>query len=524
MSDDTSKTDQRQALPRREFLRGAALTAAGITIVPRHVLGGVGQTAPSDMVNVAGVGVGGMGRSNLAALSSQNIVALCDVDWGYVEKGYSGIPQQVEATAKRLKESTNVTAEQRAGAERQMSGLTQLHEKYGKATRYTDFREMLEKQKDIDGVVIATPDHLHATIALAAMSLGKHVYVQKPLAWSVEECRMLSKKAADNPKLATQMGNQGHSTDSARLINEMVAANMLGEISEVHVWTNRPLAYWPQGVPRPDPSITNTADLPWNLTGVMKRLAAAMGQYPVPDKLNWDLFLGPAPQAEYHPIYHPFNWRGWTDWGVGAIGDMGAHLIDHPFWALDLGYPTTIETQSTPFIRVADTPGPRSYPMATTTYYTFPAKGSRPAVKLTWYDGGLLPPKPVEMGDDDLDKGGGVLYVGSKAKLLHETYGANPRMLPKSAHDAMQANKPPQLFERVKTSHEMNWVGAIKGQTKASSPFSYAARLTETMLLGVVALNAGKRIDYDGEAMRITNAPDANTFLKREYRKGWSLT
>jgi len=518
---DTGRTDQSQPLPRREFLRGAAMAAAGLTIVPRHVLGGQGHTAPSDLVNIAGVGVGGMGRSNLAALSSQNIVALCDVDWGYVERNYDNIPQQIDTMTARMKEAANVTAEQRANGERQMAGLKQLHEKYQKAARYTDFREMLEKQKDIDAIVVATPDHTHAVVALAAMNLGKHVYVQKPLAWSVEECRLLAKKAAENPKLATQMGNQGHSSDDARLVNEIVAAKMIGDISEVHVWTNRPLAYWPQGVPQPAPGIS-TADLPWNLTGVMKRLASAMGKHPIPEKLNWDLFLGPAPQAEYHPIYHPFNWRGWTDWGVGAIGDMGAHLIDHPFWALDLGYPTSVETQSTPFVRAVDQPGPRSYPMSTTTYYAFPAKNGRAAVKMTWYDGGLLPPKPAELGDEELNKGGGVLYIGSKGKLLHDNYGGNPRLLTKDGTNA--SPKPPQLFERITTSHEMNWVGAIKGENKATCPFSYAAPLTETMLLGVVALNAGKRIDYDGANMRITNAEDANQHLKREYRQGWALT
>lgn len=517
---DTPKTDA-QPLPRREFLRGAAIAAAGTMIVPRHVLGGQGYTAPSDLVNVAGVGIGGMGRSNMTALSSQNIVAMCDVDWGYVDRVYGSIPTQVDNIRTRLKTATNITPEQRKNAEEQIASSTQLHEKAAKAARYTDFREMLEKQKDIDAVMVATPDHTHAVIALAAMSLGKHVYVQKPLAWSVEECRALGKKAADNPKLVTQMGNQGHSSDGARLVNEIVAAKAIGDITEVHVWTNRPLTHWPQGVPRPEPLSKPADQVPWNLGGVMSRLANAMGTYPVPDKLNWDLFLGPAPQADYHPIYHPFNWRGWTDWGVGAIGDMGAHLIDHPFWALDLGYPTSVETQSTPYDRRFDVPGPRSYPMSTTTYYTFPAKGARPAVKMTWYDGGLLPPKPVELGETELDKGGGVLYIGTKGKLLHDNYGGNPRLLPKAANDAMQT--PPQLFERITTSHEMNWVGAIKGNNKASCPFSYAAPLTETMLLGVVALNAGKRIEYDGASMRITNVAEANRFLKREYRQGWGI-
>jgi predicted dehydrogenase len=513
---DTTKPEQR-GLPRREFVRSATLAAAGLTIVPRHVLG-KGQTAPSDLVNVAGVGVGGMGRSNMTALASQNIVALCDVDWSYASRGFDGIPQQVAAAEKRLAEASSATPEQRQRGQAQIAGMKMLGDKVGKATRYVDYREMLEKQKDIDAVVIATPDHTHAMIATAAMSLGKHVYVQKPLAWSVDECRTLAKKAAENPRIVTQMGNQGHSTDDARLVNEYIQSGTIGDVREVHVWTNRPYAYWPQGIPRPEPSkMTASPDSaqPWNLRYVMDKLAGTLNaaSHPMPDKLAWDLFLGPAPLVEYHPVYHPFNWRGWTDWGVGAIGDMGAHLIDHAFWALDLGYPTAIETQSTPYNKA-------TYPAATSTYYEFPARGAKPGVKLTWYDGGLLPPKPEELGAEEVDKGGGVLYVGSKGKLVHETYGAKPRLLGAAAN----APTPPQTFKRVPTSHEMNWIDAIRGRQEATSPFAYAAKLTEVMLLGVVALNAGKKIQYDGATMKIANAPDAEQFLRRQYRQGWNLS
>ena len=373
---------------------------------------------------------------------------------------------------------------------------------------------MLEKQKNIDAVVIATPDHTHALIALAAMDLGKHVYVQKPLAWSVEECRRLAAKATAT-KLQTQMGNQGHSSDDARLVNEYIQSGAIGTVTEVHVWTNRPLAYWPQGIPRPAPLPANAKDLPWNMNGVMTRSAGSFGAYPPPDKLAWDLFLGPSRYIEYHPIYHPFNWRGWTDWGVGAIGDMGAHLIDSSFWSLDLDYPTSIETTSTPYNH--DT-----YPMACTTYYEFPAKGARPAVKMTWYDGGLTPPKPVEMGDEELNKGGGVLYIGTKGKLLHDTYGFNPRLLPKSLHESV--GKPKETYARITTSHEMNWIDAIRGTQKTTSPFEYSAKLTEIMLLGVAALNAGKKINYDGAAMKVTNVADSDALLKRKYRAGWELS
>jgi predicted dehydrogenase len=243
-------------------------------------------------------------------------------------------------------------------------------------------------------------------------------------------------------------------------------------------------------------------------------LSSALGKYTPPDTLAWDLFLGPAPFVEYHPIYHPFNWRGWIDWGNGAIGDMGAHLIDHAYWALDLDYPTTVETRSTPYNH-------QSYPMSSVTYYEFAKKGSRPKVQLTWYDGGLMPPTPNELGTDKLSPDGGVLYVGSKGKLLHDTYGANPRLLPKSLHDSV--GKPKQRFARINTTHEMNWIEAIKGNAQTTSPFEYAAALTEVMLLGIAALNAGKKIEYDATNMRIKNVPDSDALLKRKYRQGWGI-
>jgi predicted dehydrogenase len=355
---------------------------------------------------------------------------------------------------------------------------------------------------------------MHAHIALAAMALGKHVYVQKPLTWSIDEARQLSRRAMET-KVATQMGNQGHSFNDARTTVEYIQAGAIGEVREVHVWTNRPLGFWPQGVPRPEPLKEPADKLRWNGQGVNERLAAALaGNYPVPDKLSWDLFLGVAPHVDYHPIYHPFNWRGWSDWGMGAIGDMGAHLIDHSMWALELGLPTTVETVSTPFNGV-------SYPHATQTFYEFPARGSMPAVKMTWYDGGLMPDRPEELGDEELNKGGGALLIGSKGKLLHDTYGLKPRLLPKSLNDSY--GKPPQKLPRIENEdHEMNWVNAAKGKTETSCPFEYAARLTEVMLLGVVALRAGKKINYDGANMRVTNVTQANDFLRREYRQGWA--
>jgi predicted dehydrogenase len=496
---------------RRDFVKTLAATVAGLTIVPRHVLGR-GLTPPSDRLNVAGVGVGGMGKINLLNLGVENnIVALCDVDWDYAGKAWGSLPDDLAREEGRLPKVTDPTARKNS-LERIASLKRIVAEDLPKMKRYRDYREMLEKQKDIDAVVIATPDHMHGLVAMAAMDEKKHVYVQKPLTWSVDEARKLAKKAKET-KVATQMGNQGHSWDDGRRAVEWVQAGAIGDVREVHVWTNRPLAYWPQGVPRPQPQRISS-QLGWNMPGVMARLANAMGLYSVPDTLSWDLFLGPSPSVEYHPLYHPFNWRGWTDWGVGAIGDMGAHLIDHAYWALDLGLPTSVETVSTPFNQAC-------FPMATTTYYEFPPRGAKPAVRMTWYDGGLLPPKPVELGDEALNPTGGALLVGSKGKLIYDTYGLNSRLLPKSFHDSV--GPPAAKLPRIATSHENNWGDAAKGKGEASTPFDYAARLTEVMLLGIVALRAGSRIQYDGEAMRITNNEAANQYLKREYRSGWSL-
>jgi predicted dehydrogenase len=502
----------RSSKTRRDFLKSSAAATAAFTLLPSGAHARPRRISANDRVNVATIGCGGMGRANMHALAGMNLVAMCDVDWAYVDTRFADIPKQMENAQKRAQDAADPV--QRERALQQVKDWQALQAQIPKSKRFTDYREMLDKQKNIEAVVIAGPDHTHAIQALAAMDLGKHVYVQKPLCWSVEECRLLAARAAKT-KVQTQMGNQGHSSDDARKVNEYIQSGAIGTITEVHVWTNRPLAYWPQGIPRPAPMPANAEALPWNMNGVMTRAAGSFGNYPPPDKLAWDLFLGPSRWIDYHPIYHPFNWRGWTDWGVGAIGDMGAHLIDSAFWALDLDTPTTIETTSTPYNK--DT-----YPMASTTHYTFPARGSRPAVQMTWYDGGLLPPKPEELGEEELNKGGGVLFVGTKGKLMHDTYGFNPRLLPKSLHDSV--GTPPQTYERIKTSHEMNWIDAIRGTQKNTSPFDYSAKLTEIMLLGVVALNAGKKIHYDGANMRILNVADSDALLKRTYREGWKLS
>ena len=502
-------------ISRRDFVSRAAATTAAVTIVPRHVLGR-GQTPPSDRLNIAGVGVGGMGRTNLLNLGlDNNIVALCDVDWGFAGRQWT--LGTLEADLKREQDRVakgGLTPEALKNSEHRVGSLRKLiAEDVPKQKRYRDFRRMLEEQKDIDAVVVATPDHMHAAVALAAMDLDKHVYVQKPLCWSVDEARKLARKAQQK-KVVTQMGNQGHSWDDGRKAVEWVQSGAIGDVTEVHVWTNRPLSYWPQGIPRPEPRRISE-NMRWNMNGVMARLANAMGIYSVPEDLDWDLFLGPAPAVEYHPVYHPFNWRGWVDWGCGALGDMGAHLLDHAYWALDLGYPTSIETVSTPWEKAC-------FPMATNTYYEFPARGSKPPVKLTWYDGGMFPPTPAEFAEGEkLNAEGGAIMVGTKGKVIHNTYGLGARLLPASLQKAV--GDPPRTLPRITTSHEVNWSDACKGKGQASTPIEYAAKLTEVMLLGVVALRAGTKIHYDGAEMRVTNSREGNDLLKREYRRGWSL-
>jgi predicted dehydrogenase len=536
-----------EKITRRKFVAGTSGAAVGAMIVPRHVIGGPGYQAPSDTVNFALVGCGGQGKTDSAELvtAGQNLVAMADVDFAYVDREVAArtkprpFRQQPGAPAPSPEQMERFKQMQ----ERQVQEALKLQEAYNKAKRHADFRKLLEAHKDIDAVMIATPDHTHAIIAKAAMELGKHVYCEKPLTWSIQEARVLRETAA-RTKVKTQMGNMGHSSEGAALVNEWVQAGIIGPVKEVHVWTNRPLGFWPQGVPRPGkPPVT--ADAPaggpaasnfgtdWNARLVNRTLAAAMdGNYPVPQGLDWDLFLGPAPEVPYHPIYHPFNWRGWLDWGTGAIGDMAAHLIDHPYWALGLTYPTSVEATYTPW-GVDIKNKPVSYPMGSHVVYRFPARGAQPPVKLTWFDGGLMPERPELLPDNvQLDPGGGAIFYGEKGILVHGTYAANPKLFPQSLMEA--AAKVPKTYFRVEkrgegqfaeAKHRMNWINAIKGKEEATCPFDYASRLTETMLLGVVAMKAGqsKKLVYDGEKGQITNLPDANQYLHREYRKGWSL-
>ncbi|MEM8486436.1 MAG: Gfo/Idh/MocA family oxidoreductase [Bacteroidota bacterium] len=495
-----------KSVTRREFVKVAGAAGAVATILPRHVLGGPGFTAPSDKLNIAAIGAGGMGAENMRQVTSENIVAICDVNFDHVHNGLHD------------------------GEGKIRDGREALAAAYQKAARYSDFRVMLEKQKDIDAVVIATPDHTHAVAASMAMRMGKHVYVQKPLTWSVHEARVLQKLAADNPALVTQMGNQGHSTDQSRRVNELIQAGAIGEIREVHVWTNRPV--WPQGVPRPKrPKLGK--DTGWGMDDVQIRTAVGFTGRRKPKKpksLNWDLFLGPAPKVDYHPIYQPFTWRGWLDYGTGALGDMGAHLIDHPFWALDLNAPKSVEATSTPWGADNISPwggAPRdiaSFPFAMTAHYEFEARHDLPPVNLHWYDGGLMPTRSAFMPDDEpLPRAGGVIYEGSKGAMMHIGHGLEFKMYPDHLNE--EHADLPETYERVTTSHEMNWANACKGIGEAVSPFSYAAPLTETMLLGIVALRTGQgvKIHWDADKGEVTNNEDANQYLHREYRAGYEL-
>ena len=475
---------------RRDFVRTAAAASAAPLIVPRHVLGGVGYVAPSDTVHVGMVGAGGMAAANAGALTRRDdvrIAAIADVDLGRV---FAGMTRDLNSD----------DAGRRARAER-------LQGAYQSAAQYADYREMIAMESGLDGVVVATPDHIHAHAALTAMNAGRHVYVQKPLTYTVAESRRLAAKAAATG-LVTQMGNQGHSGDDGRRVVEVLRAGVIGAVREVQAWTNRPNGWWPQGVPATEPA-------------------------PVPEGLDWNLYLGPNAEQPYRPGIHPFGWRGWVGFGGGALGDMGAHLVDFPVWALDLPLPSRVETRHTPW--GGDRENPATYPLATVTTYDFPRLGTQAgeagagqSLRLTWFDGGLLPPTPRAAPDGfTLDSNGGVLYVGDRGVLIHETYGSRPRFLSTTpgADLAAEAEEVPRTLPRIEgdiDGHEANWVRAIQGAEAVSCPFSYAAHLNEVMLLGVAAMWAGQplAVAQDGT---VTNHPDPASVLSRTYRDGWDL-
>ena len=468
---------------RRDFIRRSSLAATGFFIVPRHVLG-KGFIAPSDKLNIAGIGAGGKGASDLAEFAKSpfvNIVSLCDVDDRESAKTRKAFP---------------------------------------KASYYKDFREMLAKEKDtIDACSISTPDHTHAVATLAAMKLGKHVYTQKPLTHNIHEARILT-EAAKKYKVVTQMGNQGGSSDGVRKAQEMVEAGLIGEVTEAHAWTNRPV--WPQGIPTPS------------------------GEFAVPNELNWDLWLGPAQKINYHPAYLPFNWRGWWAFGTGALGDMACHIMDPVFRILPIRYPDSAECSVATVWREMwnDTQNLDACPPASIIHLHYPRIDGKGSIKVSWHDGGLLPARPQELLPEEPfgNWDGGVLLIGTKGKLLIDCYGANPRLLPTAL--MKETTMPAKRLPRVPEGHYLQWVNACiagYGKGKTSSPFEYAGPFTESILMGNLAIRSWmlknpnlkgwedkylgrKKLLWDAQAMKVTNFEEANQFVRREYRDGWDLT
>ncbi len=477
-----SKANKKKNYHRRQFLRDASLTVAAFSIVPRHVLG-KGYVAPSDKMNIAGIGVGGKGESDLTGfIKSPNasVVALCDVD-----------DRQATASVKR----------------------------FPKAKYYRDFRELLEKEKNnIDAVSVSTPDNTHAVAALAAMQLGKHVYVQKPLTHDIYEARILT-EAAKKYKVVTQMGNQGGSGEGVRRTKEIIDGGLIGDIHTVQSWTNRPV--WPQGIPTPS------------------------GKYEAPKELDWNLWIGPAKMIDYNPAYLPFNWRGWWAFGTGALGDMACHIMDPVFRCLPIDYPTDVECSVATVWKEMwnDSQNPDSCPPSSIIHLTYPRKDGKGNIKVSWYDGGLLPQRPDEILPEEAfgNWDGGVLFIGTKGKLLADCYGDNPRLLPTKL--MKESNLPSTTLARVPEGHYVQWVNACiagYGKGSTSSPFDFAGPFTESILIGNLAIRSWlmrnakgkgwddkylgrKKLLWDAKNMKITNFDEANQFVKREYRDGWKL-
>lgn len=439
---------------RRDFVSTMAAGATVFHIVPRHVLGR-GFRAPSDTLNVACIGVGGMGRNDVHGMEGENLVAFCDVDWVSAEDAFRSYP---------------------------------------KARRYRDYREMLDREaKHIDAVTVSTPDHNHAAATLLALRAGKHVYCQKPLARTLGEVRAVRAESARRPKQCTQMGNQGHTFDGTRLLREYVEAGVIGAVREVHYWTNRPI--WPQGIDRP----------------------TALHNPPL--TLDWNLWLGPAPDRPYNPAYAPFSWRGWWDFGTGALGDMACHGMDAAFWALDLKYPTRIVPETT---KRFDETAPKSSRIE----YSFPANASRGPIKVVWRDGGLWPPRPAglpETLDWPPEEIGGQMWLGDSGAILAGMYGEDPRLLDPAKDAELKASPPAQKYERSPGVYA-EWIRAMKGGAPNLSTFhGHAGPLTEMVLLGCLAVRAGQPLDVDPATGQVSGAAIPDEWLRPTYRKGWSL-
>ena len=447
-------------MKRRAFLKSTAAAAFAFQFVPRHVVGAVGSNPPSRKINLAAIGGGGQAGSDLGNMADENIVAICDVD------------------------------ERRAA---------DSFRRWPNAKRYKDFRKMFdEMSKKIDAVLVGTPDHTHAVAAMAAMKRGKHVFCEKPLAHSVAEVRAMSKEAAKR-KLITQTGNQGHSTESIRVFVEWVRAGAIGQVKEVHAACG---------------GMRDTYNRLRNLEKVMSEKPE------VPKELDWNLWQGPVPARPYHPDYLPWNWRGWTPYGSGAIGDWVCHVVDPSFWALDLDMPTSIQAETDAYDPVKQVD---LYPEGSQITYEFPAKGKRGPVKLVWYDGkrGIPRPEGLEAGRNAPETG--AVIIGTSGKIMHGSHGADGcRLIPE---EAMQAYKRPDAtLPRVKAGHHKDWLEAIREGRQASSPFEYGARLSEIGLLGMIAIRmTGKKLLYDSQKMKFTNCDEANKWMNPPYRKGWSL-
>ncbi|HZY82694.1 MAG TPA: Gfo/Idh/MocA family oxidoreductase [Cyclobacteriaceae bacterium] len=471
-------------MKRRNFIKQAGLAAAAITIVPRHVIG-KGFRAPSDTLYVAGIGVGGKGESDIAMFAKSGkatISFLCDVDDRRAAKTVAAFPQ---------------------------------------AKYYKDYREMLDKEaKSIDAVSVSSPDHMHAVQAMAAMELGKHVYVQKPLTHDIYEARQLT-EAAKKYKVVTQMGNQGASNDGVRQMREWYDAGLIGDVHTVYCWTNRPV--WPQGIAWPQASNN------------------------IPEELDWNLWLGTAPQKNYVENLIPFNWRGWWDYGTGALGDMACHIIEPPFRVLGLGYPTEVEA-SVGSVYVGEFKQgyfPESCPPSSHIIMTYPSpKKGKPNIKFHWMDGGIQPERPEELGPNEKmgDGGNGVIMIGTKGKMMCGTYSLNPQLLPTSKTKEAKVKQTIARVPNQSDGHYAQWVEACLagyGKKELSSSFDLAGPLTEGVLMGNLALRSYDvrkprvggtegQFDYpgryvkllwDGPNMKITNFDEANQFVKREYRK-----